>query len=207
VADEVDDRDWRSKPVEPLRGPAREFREAKEASEPQQAREPRQQQAREPQQQQAPQQPRQPQPQQQAPQQQQQAPQQQAPQQQQQQQQQQARPAASGGSAGEAPKIVRAADVGLQAYRPGATVSGSDRALRQIKGILNKLTPEKFERLLDQLLQVGCFGCLGEESRAAHCERRCGLSCTGHRPFAQPRRWRWRRSCQQVWQGHFGCSA
>lgn len=52
------------------------------------------------------------------------------------------------------PKIVRAADVGLQAYRPGAALSAEERAIRQVKGVLNKLTPEKFERLLQQLLEV-----------------------------------------------------
>mmetsp|Transcript_38895 Transcript_38895/g.86508 ORF Transcript_38895/g.86508 Transcript_38895/m.86508 type:complete len:781 (+) Transcript_38895:79-2421(+) len=62
--------------------------------------------------------------------------------------------AAPAAAPGEEPKIVRAADVGLQAYRPGAAVSTEERALRQIKGILNKLTPEKFERLLQQLLVV-----------------------------------------------------
>eukprot|EP00199_Chlamydomonas_sp_CCMP681_P001146 CAMPEP_0119108212 /NCGR_PEP_ID=MMETSP1180-20130426/13526_1 /TAXON_ID=3052 ORGANISM="Chlamydomonas cf sp, Strain CCMP681" /NCGR_SAMPLE_ID=MMETSP1180 /ASSEMBLY_ACC=CAM_ASM_000741 /LENGTH=774 /DNA_ID=CAMNT_0007093803 /DNA_START=23 /DNA_END=2347 /DNA_ORIENTATION=- len=51
-------------------------------------------------------------------------------------------------------KIVKAADVGLQAYRPGGQVSSEDKALRTMKGVLNKLTPEKFERLLQQLLEV-----------------------------------------------------
>lgn len=50
--------------------------------------------------------------------------------------------------------IQKAADIGREAYKPGAAVSGEERALRQIKGILNKLTPEKFERLLGQLLEV-----------------------------------------------------
>lgn len=52
------------------------------------------------------------------------------------------------------PRIVKAADVGLQAYRPGGNVSMEERAVRQVKGILNKLTPEKFDRLLGQLLEV-----------------------------------------------------
>jgi len=51
-------------------------------------------------------------------------------------------------------KFAKAADVGLQAYKPGGNVSGTERALRQIKGVLNKLTPEKFDRLLNQLLEV-----------------------------------------------------
>lgn len=54
----------------------------------------------------------------------------------------------------EATKIQKAEDIGRQAYKPGAAVSSSERALRQVKGILNKLTPEKFERLLAQLLEV-----------------------------------------------------
>eukprot|EP00798_Chlamydomonas_sp_ICE-L_P009725 gene9725-7598_t len=49
-------------------------------------------------------------------------------------------------------KMQKAADMGREAYRPGAQVSG--HSSRQIKGILNKLTPEKFERLLQQLLEV-----------------------------------------------------
>ncbi|GAX74020.1 hypothetical protein CEUSTIGMA_g1470.t1 [Chlamydomonas eustigma] len=61
---------------------------------------------------------------------------------------------AVGGEKEESLKIVRASDVGLQAYRPGAVVSTEEKAIRQIKGILNKLTPEKFERLLQQLLGV-----------------------------------------------------
>jgi translation initiation factor 4G len=147
VAEEVDDRDWRSKPVEPLGASAprvaKEYQEAREPREPREAREPR-----EPRQQQQ-QQPAAREPQQQAA-----APQKQAaaaPQKQQAPQQQQAKPAAT---TGDSAKMARAADVGLQAYRPGAQLNPADRALRQIKGILNKLTPEKFERLLDQLLQV-----------------------------------------------------
>ena len=31
-------------------------------------------------------------------------------------------------------------------------MSSEERSIRQIKGILNKLTPEKFDRLLQQLL-------------------------------------------------------
>lgn len=51
-------------------------------------------------------------------------------------------------------KIAKAADQGLQAYKPGATLSSEERSVRQVKGVLNKLTPEKFERLLQQLLEV-----------------------------------------------------
>lgn len=50
--------------------------------------------------------------------------------------------------------IQKASDLGREAYRPGAAVSSEERTLRQVKGILNKLTPEKFERLLSQLLEV-----------------------------------------------------
>jgi translation initiation factor 4G len=52
-------------------------------------------------------------------------------------------------------RIQKASDVGRTAYRPpGGAVSREERALRTIKGVLNKLTPEKFERLLEQLLGV-----------------------------------------------------
>jgi hypothetical protein len=45
----------------------------------------------------------------------------------------------------------------MVAYRPGVgggNLTAEERATRQVKGILNKLTPEKFERLLQQLLGV-----------------------------------------------------
>ena len=106
-------------------------------------------------------------------------------QQQQQQQQQSQQPArnraqegGAGDAGGEAPAIVRAADVGRTAWAPS---SSSDRAaapaaaaaaaaasapasspppssaataasLKAVKGILNKLTPEKFDRLAAQLV-------------------------------------------------------
>lgn len=54
----------------------------------------------------------------------------------------------------EALKIQKAADLGREAYRPGAVADNSERSIRQVKGILNKLTPEKFDRLLNQLLEV-----------------------------------------------------
>eukprot|EP00250_Pteridium_aquilinum_P004367 c14581_g1_i1 orf=369-2852(+) len=58
-------------------------------------------------------------------------------------------PAAAGGPA---PAIIRAANP--WSARRGA-VSEKDKVLRTVKGILNKLTPEKFEVLLDQLLNAG----------------------------------------------------
>lgn len=53
-------------------------------------------------------------------------------------------------------KMKKAEESGRVAYRPGTTgmLSAEERAVRQVKGILNKLTPEKFERLLQQLLGV-----------------------------------------------------
>lgn len=57
--------------------------------------------------------------------------------------------AASGASA---PAIIRAANPWTA--RRGA-VSDKEKVLRTVKGILNKLTPEKFEVLLDQLLNSG----------------------------------------------------
>lgn len=58
----------------------------------------------------------------------------------------------SAGAAGPAPAIIRAANP--WSARRGAT-SEKDKVLRTVKGILNKLTPEKFEVLLDQLLNAG----------------------------------------------------
>jgi len=69
-----------------------------------------------------------------------------------------AAPAAAGAGAAprvETSRIQTAAELGREAYRPGTALSGHERTLRTVKGILNKLTPEKFQRLLDQLLQVG----------------------------------------------------
>ena len=40
-------------------------------------------------------------------------------------------------------------------WQPGKATTGQDRLLRTVKGILNKLTPEKFERLFEQLIDSG----------------------------------------------------
>ncbi|KAF6252216.1 eukaryotic initiation factor [Scenedesmus sp. NREL 46B-D3] len=79
------------------------------------------------------------------------APQQAATQQQQQQsqQQQQRQPPSQ-----ESLRIHKAEEKGRVAYKVGGDLGQTERALRSVKGILNKLTPEKFERLLDQLLSV-----------------------------------------------------
>lgn len=54
-----------------------------------------------------------------------------------------------------APKIQRATDVGRTAWAAGNAVDGdAAQALRKVKGILNKLTPEKFERLQGQLIPL-----------------------------------------------------
>lgn len=50
-------------------------------------------------------------------------------------------------------KIQRASDLGRTAWAAG-TDDGSKQVLRKMKGILNKLTPEKFERLLGQLIPL-----------------------------------------------------
>lgn len=95
-------------------------------------------------------------------------------------------------------RIQKAADLGREAYRPGATLSGDERSMRTIKGILNKLTPEKFERLLDQLLQVGVGwwwlweGAVIGSGMAAGPE--CALTwphgsrCAAHAPTPSPKR-------------------
>ncbi|BDA41688.1 Eukaryotic translation initiation factor isoform 4G-1 [Coccomyxa sp. Obi] len=57
-------------------------------------------------------------------------------------------------SNGPAPKIQRAADVGKTAWMPGSVIGGQEKAARQVKGILNKLTPENFDRLLQQVLDI-----------------------------------------------------
>ena len=88
--------------------------------------------------------------------------------------QQQSKAQAKGsGDAGDAPAIVRAADVGRTAWAPSSdrtAAAGSNAAaastsssssssaaatavsLKAVKGILNKLTPEKFDRLAAQLV-------------------------------------------------------
>lgn len=59
-----------------------------------------------------------------------------------------------------APKIQRATDIGRTAWAPVAPAASAAptetaaQALRKVKGILNKLTPEKFERLLGQLIPL-----------------------------------------------------
>lgn len=59
-----------------------------------------------------------------------------------------------------APKIQRATDLGRTAWAPVAPAAAAapadtaPQALRKVKGILNKLTPEKFERLLGQLIPL-----------------------------------------------------
>uniref|UniRef100_A0A383WGA1 MI domain-containing protein n=1 Tax=Tetradesmus obliquus TaxID=3088 RepID=A0A383WGA1_TETOB len=51
-------------------------------------------------------------------------------------------------------RIHKAEEKGRVAYKVGGELGQTERALRSVKGILNKLTPEKFERLLEQLLSV-----------------------------------------------------
>ncbi|DBA68932.1 hypothetical protein WJX79_006578 [Trebouxia sp. C0005] len=84
------------------------------------------------------------------------APQAQAPQRQKPTAQQQLSGASPKETDGPAPQIQRAADVGRQAWAPNTagTVSGLEKATKAVKGTLNKLTPEKFERLLQQLVDV-----------------------------------------------------
>lgn len=53
-----------------------------------------------------------------------------------------------------ASKIQRAADLGRTAWAAGDDTAGTQQALRKVKGILNKLTPEKFERLLGQTIPL-----------------------------------------------------
>ena len=59
-----------------------------------------------------------------------------------------------------APKIQRATDIGRTAWAPvapaaaAAPAESTAQALRKVKGILNKLTPEKFDRLLGQLVPL-----------------------------------------------------
>merc|ERR1719324_795808 len=45
------------------------------------------------------------------------------------------------------------ATLGAQALRPNVAGSDTDKVMRQIRGVLNKLTPEKFDRLFEQLLE------------------------------------------------------
>ena len=50
--------------------------------------------------------------------------------------------------------IQRATDIGRKAWAAGTTAEGTEASIRKVKGILNKLTPEKFERLLSQLIPM-----------------------------------------------------
>lgn len=61
---------------------------------------------------------------------------------------------AAGAGGGEGAKIQRATDLGRTAWHAGAAAEGAEQTLRKVKGILNKLTPEKFERLLSQLIPM-----------------------------------------------------
>ena len=54
---------------------------------------------------------------------------------------------------GSSSKIVKASDVGLTAWAPKVAQSDTERVLRQVRGILNKLTPENFERLFTKLVE------------------------------------------------------
>ncbi|RMZ56687.1 hypothetical protein APUTEX25_002776, partial [Auxenochlorella protothecoides] len=54
-----------------------------------------------------------------------------------------------------APKIQRASDLGRTAWSAGGSgAEGTAQTMRTVKGILNKLTPEKFERLLGQFIPL-----------------------------------------------------
>ena len=74
-----------------------------------------------------------------------------------------ARPAASaaashgrvapGAGTKDSSKIVKASDVGLKAWAPARAASDSERILRQVRGLLNKLTPENFEKLFTKLVE------------------------------------------------------
>lgn len=58
------------------------------------------------------------------------------------------------GKPSDASKIQRASDLGRTAWAAGDESAGSQQVMRKMKGILNKLTPEKFERLLGQLIPL-----------------------------------------------------
>eukprot|EP00873_Tetraselmis_striata_P006006 jgi/Tetstr1/426270/TSEL_016587.t1 len=52
-------------------------------------------------------------------------------------------------------KIQKASDLGRTAWMPNqVSAIGEANNMKKIKGILNKLTPEKFERLLEQMLEL-----------------------------------------------------
>jgi hypothetical protein len=52
-------------------------------------------------------------------------------------------------------KIQTAAELGRKAWMPGqSSAAGEANNLKKIKGILNKLTPEMFERLFAQMVEL-----------------------------------------------------
>ena len=57
--------------------------------------------------------------------------------------------AGANAAGGASPKIVKAAD----AWKPSVAQSDTEKALRRVRAILNKLTPENFERLFSQLVE------------------------------------------------------
>lgn len=57
----------------------------------------------------------------------------------------------TGAAAAAAAAIQTAEEVGRKAWVPNSALTSDERAIRVVKGILNKLTPEKFEVLLGQL--------------------------------------------------------
>ena len=50
-------------------------------------------------------------------------------------------------------KLQKAEELGRKAWAPNVAGTDTDKVLRQIRGVLNKLTPEKFDRLFEQLLE------------------------------------------------------
>ncbi|GAB4821712.1 hypothetical protein N2152v2_008758 [Parachlorella kessleri] len=62
--------------------------------------------------------------------------------------------AAGGGDESNLPRLQRAAETGKSAWVAGTASEGTEQTLRKVKGILNKLTPEKFDRLLSQLIPL-----------------------------------------------------
>ena len=107
--------------------------------------------------------------------------------------------AAAGGQGGDA-KIQRAADVGRTAWHAGAgaTAEGAEQTLRKVKGILNKLTPEKFERLLGQLIPLVSGHEVLQVRRGARllpAGSKGGSACRSRRRMAGRR---WRCGCMQA---------
>lgn len=95
------------------------------------------------------------------------------------------RPAAAAAPTGPALGMLRAEDVGRQKWQPAKDLESSVQAQQKLRGILNKLTPDNFDRLLTQvqflvflvftlfLLFLGSFSC-GEFSVGYWC---LGLEC------------------------------